>query len=104
MELPGQLPYSIYGAPYSHYGGTQPGFGGHQLHSDSWLSYSAALTSNQSASTSMQHGEHEGRRTDVETGHPLCYTYCLKIFDPDKRSKYNIDNFDAMKNLLHYRN
>jgi hypothetical protein len=67
MELPpGQMPYSVYGAPYYHYGAIQPNFGRHQLESTSGSSHSAASTS-----ASMQHGEHQDSRADVDIGHRL---------------------------------
>ena len=91
MELPGQVPYSYYRMPYYHYGAMQPEFGEHQLESTSLSSHSAASTSSQL--TSKECGEHENGRVDVDTGHYSQYTYCLKIFNPDKRSKYVMEKF-----------
>ena len=92
MELLGQVPYSYYRMPYYHYGAMQPDFCEHQLELTSLSSHSAASTSNQSVS--KQRGEHQdGRAINAETDHRSRYTYCLKIFNPDKRSKYVMEKF-----------
>ena len=79
--------------PYYHYGAMQrPNFQGgeHQLEATSRSGHSGATsTANQSASN--QRVEHENNRADLEIGHR--YTYCVKIFSPDKRSKYVMEKF-----------
>ena len=70
----------------------RPNFQGgeHQLEATSRSGHSGATsTANQSASN--QRVEHENNRADLEIGHR--YTYCMKIFNPDKRSKYVMEKF-----------
>lgn len=81
MDFPG---YPYY--PYYHYHGVESSFGERQLESNH---------SSISTSTSKQYDGSENSRGDMDISHR--YTYCLKIFNPSKRSKFTMEKFRRAK-------
>ena len=55
------------------------------------ISYSLSGPSTWNQSASNQHVKYEKNHADLDIGHH--YTYCMKIFNPDKRSKYVMEKF-----------
>ena len=83
--------YSYYGPPYYHYDPRQPRYGEQQIDLTTPLSHSSPpLFHCGSEPTSIQQNE-PGNERELDIRYR--YTYWLKIFNPDKRSKFAVEKF-----------